>query len=92
MSSEETIQEFKQSFRKEKPQYLRIKVVPKSAKTELFDVLDDGTWKIRLKAVPEKGRANQELIKYLSKTLGVPKVNISIVSGGTERTKLVRVS
>ena len=88
----DSIQKLKQSLRNEEPQYLRVKVIPKSPKTELIDVLDDGTWKIRLKAVPEKGKANQELIKYLSKTLDLPKAQISIISGQTDRLKLLRLS
>jgi uncharacterized protein len=78
--------------------YLRIKVIPKSHKTELVEILEeqtnDGptqTYKIRLKAAPEKGRANDELIRFLSKELKVPKANISIISGKTDRIKLLRI-
>ena len=59
---------------------------------KIINILDDGTWKIRLKAVPEKGKANQELIKYLSKLLGVSKNQISIISGQTDHLKLLRLS
>ncbi len=89
---EEIIQKFKQSLNTEDPQYLRVKVIPKSPKTKIINILDDGTWKIRLKAVPEKGKANQELIKYLSKLLGVSKNQISIISGQTDHLKLLRLS
>ena len=92
MSTAHIIQKFKQSLNTEDPQYLRIKVIPKSPKTEIIDVLDDGTWKVRLKAVPEKGKANKELIKYLSKLLNLPKSQISIISGKTDRLKLLRLS
>ncbi len=71
--------------------YIRVKVIPKSPVTELTEVLEDGTWKIRLKAVPEKGKANGELIRFLAKKTGVPKNGISIVSGSTDRTKLVKI-
>jgi len=49
------------------------------------------TIKIRIKAVPEKGRANAELIKFLSGELNVPKENISIISGASSQLKLVKV-
>lgn len=49
--------------------HLRIKVTTKQPKTEYVGALDDGTIKIRLKAVPEKGKANEELIRFLSKEL-----------------------
>jgi len=49
--------------------HLRIKVTTKQPKTEYINTLDDGTIKIRLKAVPEKGKANEELIRFLAKEL-----------------------
>lgn len=53
--------------------------------------MDDETIKIRLKAVPEKGKANAEVIRFLSKELGLPKENVSIISGSTDRTKLIKI-
>lgn len=43
--------------------------------------------KIRLSAVPEKGKANQELIVYLAKLLAISKSSIEIVQGQTARFK-----
>jgi uncharacterized protein YggU (UPF0235/DUF167 family) len=40
-----------------------------------------------LNAVPEKGRANIELISFLSKSLRIPKSAITILRGDTSRTK-----
>ncbi|MFA6091070.1 MAG: DUF167 domain-containing protein [Candidatus Gracilibacteria bacterium] len=71
--------------------YLRIKVTTKQPKTEYLSTLDDGTIKIRLKAVPEKGRANEELIQFLSKELQVHKDTIEVISGVTDTVKLVRI-
>tara|TARA_B100000315_G_C14096960_1_gene371898 strand:+ start:261 stop:491 length:231 start_codon:yes stop_codon:yes gene_type:complete len=72
-------------------QYLRIKVVPKSAKSELVDTMDDGTLKIRIAAPPEKGKANKELIKFLSKHFNIPKETITIISGKTDPLKLIKI-
>lgn len=71
--------------------YLRIKVTTKQPKTEYLSTLGDGTIKIRLKAVPEKGRANEELIRFLSAELGVRKDQIEVVSGATDTVKLIRI-
>ncbi len=71
--------------------YLRIKVIPKSAKTETVEILDDGTIKIRVKAVPEHGKANTELTKFLGKELGISTERISIIAGKTDRIKLVKI-
>lgn len=40
---------------------------------------------------PEKGKANKELIKKISKHFDVPKSNVRIVSGEKSRKKLVEV-
>ncbi len=71
--------------------YLRIKVIPKSPKNEITEIMDDDTIKIRIKAVPEKGKANAELIKFLSKELELEKSRISIISGKTEQLKLIKL-
>lgn len=71
--------------------YLRIKVTTKQPKTEYLSTLADGTIKIRLKAVPEKGRANEELIRFLSEELGVRKDTIEVVSGATDTVKLIKI-
>lgn len=66
------------------------KVVPGSSKTALAGVLD-GTIKIKVAAPPEKGKANQCLIAFLARQLGVKKNDIQIVSGQTNPVKHVRV-
>ncbi len=47
--------------------------------------------KVRLNAVPEKGKANEELIAFLAKTWKLPKSSLSIQSGLTSRHKKVLV-
>ncbi|MBI4232377.1 DUF167 domain-containing protein [Candidatus Peregrinibacteria bacterium] len=78
-----------------KNEYLRIKVIPKSPKNEIVEIMTDAegeeTIKIRIKAVPEKGKANKELIKFLSKELGLSSSSISIISGKSEQLKLIKV-
>lgn len=63
------------------PVYVRIKAVPKQPKTEIFARMDDGTWKMRVAAVPEKGKANVEIICHLSEITGFKKDRFEIVSG-----------
>lgn len=46
--------------------YLRIKVIPRQPRTEYIDTQEDETVRIRLKAVPERGQANKELIRFLA--------------------------
>lgn len=46
---------------------------------------------IALNAAPEKGKANDELIAYLARTLKVARSTIAIVRGDTSRRKTVRI-
>ena len=68
----------------------RIKVTPKQPKTEFFSVLDDWTVKIRLKAVPEKWKANKELIKFLASDLWISKDDIDIIAWAGDQLKIVK--
>lgn len=69
---------------------LAIKVVPKASKSEIVG-WEGAALKIRIKAVPEKGEANEELIDFLSETLDIPKSHISLVGGKTSRNKKVKL-
>ena len=70
---------------------LRVKVIPKSSRTELAAILPDGTWKVKIAAAPEKGKANRALCAFIAKKLGVPQSNVRIVSGETSQLKRIRV-
>jgi len=71
--------------------YIRVKVIPRSALSEIVEEMADGTIKIRVKAPAEKGKANKELISFLSKTFKVPRSSISIVNGLTDPYKLIKI-
>jgi uncharacterized protein (TIGR00251 family) len=73
------------------PTYLRVKVIPKSSKNEMVETMGDGTLKIRIAAPPEKGKANAELIRFLSQHLKVDKTQISIISGKSDALKLIKI-
>lgn len=47
--------------------------------------------KVRVCAVPEKGKANAALIALLAKQLHVPKSAISLLTGDTQRKKILRI-
>jgi uncharacterized protein (TIGR00251 family) len=66
------------------------KVVPGSSRTCVCGLLG-GMLKIKVSTQPEKGKANQNLIEFLAKQLGVKKNAISILSGQTNPIKQVQV-
>jgi len=69
---------------------LTVKVTPKASKSEVMGWENDQL-KIRIKAVPEKGEANEELIRVLADYFDLPKSQISIIRGHKSRTKLVQL-
>ncbi len=67
------------------------KIVPGSSRTAVAGTLEDMI-KIRVAAPPEKGKANQCLVAFLAKQLGVKKNAIEILAGQTNPVKQVRVA
>ncbi len=49
-----------------------VRVQPGAQRTQVVGTLADGSLKVRLKAPPEKGEANKELVRLLAETYGVP--------------------
>jgi hypothetical protein len=72
------------------PLVVVIKVVPSSGRSEWAL---DRSWNLKcyLKSPPEKGKANQELIKSLAKVLNLTQSNVVIIAGATGRTKTVKI-
>jgi uncharacterized protein len=68
----------------------RVKVIPKASRSELVEWEKDEL-KVRLAAVPEKGEANTELVRYLADILEIGKSKIQLVQGETSRHKRVCV-
>jgi len=57
----------------------------------MADIQGD-TLKVRLKAPPVEGRANEECIRFLAGLLGVKKDRVRILSGLKSKTKTIAVS
>jgi len=51
----------------------------------------DGRLKVAVTAAPERGKANQAVVRLLAKELGVKRSQVAIVSGETSRLKTVAV-
>ena len=71
---------------------LRVKVIPRSAKSEIVGEMADGTLKVKIAAPPEKGKANDTLCAFLADHYGVPRNAVTIVSGHSAALKLVRIT
>jgi len=67
---------------------ISVRVYPSAAKNEIAG-LTDGELRVKIAAPPVKGKANRELIAFLSRLLGVKKDSISIIKGHTARNKVI---
>ena len=70
---------------------IRVKVTPRSAKSEVIGEMADGTLKVRIAAAPERGRANAALCELLAHHYGVGTDAVTILSGHGASLKLVRI-
>lgn len=70
---------------------ITVRVTPRMAKDQIYDILDDGTIKIRLTAPPVAGKANKALIRYLAETLEIPASWIEIIAGQNSHDKLISI-
>lgn len=73
-----------------------VRLTPRSGKdaVEGLSELADGRAVLaaRVRAVPEKGKANKALEKTLADWLGVAKSRVKVVSGSTSRIKTVEIA
>lgn len=69
---------------------IQVKVIPHAKKTEIVGE-ENGILKIRIHAPPDKGKANEELIAFLAKLLGLAKSDLKIISGSQSRLKKIKI-
>lgn len=86
------LDEYLENLANNKEVYLKVKVLPGAGKTLFMGTMGDGTIKISVAAQADKGKANLELIKFLANELKVYKYQVKIISGLTERIKLIKIS
>ena len=69
---------------------LVVRVTPRAARDEIAGWQGDEL-RVRLRAPPVDGRANEALLRLLASRLSVPTSSIELVSGATARVKRLRV-
>ncbi len=72
---------------------LAVRVQPGASRTGAAGPtgVDGAELKVRLAAPPVDGRANDELLRWLAKSLAVPRSDVTLVRGQTSRSKVVRI-
>jgi len=69
---------------------LTVKVHPRARRTALAGRFGDA-YKLDLAAPPVDGKANEECIRYIARLAGVPRSRVHIVTGLTNRIKVVEI-
>ena len=81
--------------KKDKGYLLRVRLTPNSSLVKAVGVVVDAKGeeylKINVIAVPEKGKANKELLDFLAKVLDIAKSSIKVVGGQTDRYKKIMI-
>ena len=75
---------------KEEATTITVQVSPGAAQNKVVR-FKDGVLHLRIAATPVNGKANEELIKFLSSVLGVRKNRLTIEKGATSRKKVVAI-
>jgi len=65
---------------------INVEAKPNARKNE-YAVINENTIKVRIKARPVDGKANEALIAYLSEILGIAKSKITLLKGTTSKFK-----
>ncbi len=69
---------------------LSLRVQPRSKRDEFVAPHGDH-YKVRITAPPVEGKANDHLIRFLCKSFGVKRTQVTLEVGQTARNKLVRI-
>ncbi len=69
---------------------IAVQIHPGAAKNEITGVQND-VIRIKIAAPPVKGKANKELIDYLSRLLDISKDRLNIIKGHTSKNKLISI-
>lgn len=69
---------------------LWVKVIPNATKNSM-EGFQEGILKVKIRAIPDKGKANHMLIEFLAESLKVSKSQIQILSGRSSRLKKIEI-
>ncbi len=69
---------------------IAVVVKPRASRTELVGIRD-GAYEVRIAAPPVDDAANDELVRFLAKLLGVPRSAVEVARGDRSKHKGIRV-
>ncbi len=69
---------------------ISLRVYPNASRNEMMGFTDE-VLRVKISAPPIRGKANRELVTFLSRLLGVGKGSVNIIKGHTTRNKVVAI-
>lgn len=69
---------------------LQVRVTPGASRNEITGIIN-GVLRVKVAAPPDRGKANRELIDYLSGVLDIKKSSLQILRGHTSRNKVIAI-
>lgn len=70
---------------------LLLRIIPNATKTQIVGWYGEQL-KVRVKAPPEKGKANKEIVAYIAKLLNLSVNDLNIITGQTSQNKCLEVN
>ncbi len=70
---------------------LKVYLQPKASRNEIVGAYRDGI-KVKVTSPPVEGKANEELLRFLSRVWKIPQSHIEIIRGHRSREKVLRIS
>jgi uncharacterized protein (TIGR00251 family) len=70
---------------------LRLRVSPGAGRATVVGRYGD-SWKVRVTAPPERGRANADVVELIADTVGMLRPDVRLVAGASSRDKVVELS
>ena len=69
---------------------IRVRAIPGSRQSGVVGRYAGG-WKVRVRSAPERGKANDELVRLIASVLGLGVSNVMVVAGASSRDKVIEV-
>jgi uncharacterized protein len=69
---------------------VKLRVQPGALRAEIVGRHGEA-WKVRVRAAPERGAANDAVVELLAESLALPRRDVRLVSGHTARVKIVEL-
>ncbi len=70
---------------------LQLRVQPRASRDEIVGPHGEEALKVRITAPPVEGKANIHLMKFLAKSFGVPRSQVTLLGGDSSRTKRIAI-